>query len=296
MEHLFFSVAEVPFVLHSDSNQRLKGLLPSYAPFHVKAKEAAASVFEVSIDLATVEPEADDELIFKFETMDMKNTVYRRKEGGYVFIIRNAQGEEAAHARTDAHFSRTEVQTFGEQTSRAMGLNNVIMMAFAFASAHEGVLLIHSSVVFRKGRAHLFLGASGTGKSTHSSLWLKHIEGTDLLNDDNPAIRFDAEHGATAYGTPWSGKTPCYRQLHFPAGSIVRLHQAPHNRIHRLQGIEAFSAFAPSCSMMQWDKYSSTAELHTIEQVVKSVPVFDLECLPDAAAAQLCCQTVESAE
>ena len=289
-------MAEVPFVLHSDSNQRLKGLLPSYAPFHVKAKEAAASVFEVSIDLATVEPEADDELIFQFETMDMKNMVYRRKEGGYVFIIRNAQGEEAAHARTDAHFSRTEVQTFGEHTSRTMGLNNVIMMAFAFASAHEGVLLIHSSVVFRKGRAHLFLGASGTGKSTHSSLWLKHIEGTDLLNDDNPAIRFDAEHGATAYGTPWSGKTPCYRQLHFPVGAIVRLHQAPHNRIHRLQGIEAFSAFAPSCSMMQWDKYSSTAELHTIEQVVTSVPVFDLECLPDAAAAQLCCQTVESAE
>lgn len=295
MENLFFSVAEVPFVLHSDSNQRLKGLLPSYAPFHVKAKEAAAPVFEVSTDLATVAPGADDEQIFKFDTMDMTNIVYRRKEGGYVFVIRNAQGEEAAHARTDAHFVHTEVQTFGEHASRAMGLNNVIMMAFAFASAHQGVLLIHSSVVFRKERAHLFLGASGTGKSTHSSLWLKHIEGTDLLNDDNPAVRFDAENGATVYGTPWSGKTPCYRQLHFAVGSIVRLHQAPHNRIRRLQGLEAFSAFGPSCSMMQWDEYSRTAELHTIEQVVSSVPVYDLECLPDAAAAQLCCQTVESA-
>lgn len=289
-------MAEVYFVLHSDSNQRIKGLLPSYAPFHVKAQKAEVPTFEVNIDLTTVEPETDDERIYEFNTMDMTNVVYRRKDGGYVFIIRNARGEEAAHARTDAHFKKTDVQTFGEHASRAMGLNNVIMMAFAFASSNLGVLLIHSSVVFRKGKAHLFLGASGTGKSTHSSLWLKHIEGTELLNDDNPAIRFTPETGATAYGTPWSGKTPCYRQLHFKIGSIVRLHQAPHNQIRRLQGIEAFSAFAPSCSMMQWDKYSSKAELHTIEQVVTSVPVFDLECLPDAAAAQLCCQTVESAQ
>ena len=170
------------------------------------------------------------------------------------------------------------------------------MMIFAFASAHLSVLLLHSSTVFRHGKAHLFLGKSGTGKSTHSSLWLKHIPDTDLLNDDNPAIRVDQDGIVKVYGTPWSGKTPCYRQLSFPVGSIVRLHQAPHNKMSRLTSIMAFSAFAPSCSIMQWDKYSAHAELHTIEQVVNKVPIYDLDCLPNEEAAQLCCNMVETNE
>ena len=41
----------------------------------------------------------------------------------------------------------------------------------------------------------LFQGKSGTGKSTHSGLWLKHIPGCELLNDDNPIVHFNRNKG-----------------------------------------------------------------------------------------------------
>ena len=63
------------------------------------------------------------------------------------------------------------------------------MIAFAFSGAQKDLLLIHASVTMKDGKGYLFLGKSGTGKSTHSQLWLKHIPGTELLNDDNPAVR-----------------------------------------------------------------------------------------------------------
>ena len=57
----------------------------------------------------------------------------------------------------------------------------------------------------------MLLGKSGTGKSTHSRLWLKYIPDTKLLNDDNPAVRIMDNNTIMIYGTPWSGKTPCYK-------------------------------------------------------------------------------------
>ena len=50
---------------------------------------------------------------------------------------------------------------------------------------------IHSSCIVREGKAVLFLGESGTGKSTHTRLWREHIPGAVLLNDDSPMIRVE---------------------------------------------------------------------------------------------------------
>ena len=70
---------------------------------------------------------------------------------------------------------------------------------------------IHSSCIVYRGKAVLFLGASGTGKSTHTRLWLENIEGSTLLNDDSPFVRVE-DGKVWAYGSPWSGKTSCYKQ------------------------------------------------------------------------------------
>lgn len=87
-------------------------------------------------------------------------------------------------------------------------LNTAIMIAFAAASAPEQTLLMHASVIAKEAGAYLFFGTSGTGKSTHSRLWLENVEGSSLLNDDNPALRV-IDGKVIVFGTPWSGKTPC---------------------------------------------------------------------------------------
>ena len=176
-------------------------------------------------------------------------------------------------------------------------LNNSLMVLYALATAGLGTALFHSAVVSYKGRGYMFLGKSGTGKSTHARLWLKHIEGSELMNDDNPVVRFfddgpDGAPRAVVYGSPWSGKTPCYRNVQAPVGGIVLLSQAPYNKIVRLKGVQAYAALVTSISGKRWDK-SVADGLHATENALaKNVPVWHLECLPDEAAAKLCNENV----
>lgn len=173
----------------------------------------------------------------------------------------------------------------------AFVLNNFLMMTFAFASASMHTLMIHASVVRNAGKGYLFLGKSGTGKSTHSSLWLKYIEGSDLLNDDNPIIRI-VEGVPMVFGSPWSGKTPCYRNLSVPVGAFVKLRQAPENKIERVRPVEGFATVLSSCSVMKWDERIYNGICDTISEVSMHVSVYKLDCLPDEAAAKLSFNTI----
>ena len=128
-------------------------------------------------------------------------------------------------------------------------------MLYAFNAARHHTLLMHASVIVREGKAFLFLGKSGTGKSTHTSLWLKHIQDCYLLNDDNPVVHVDEKSKqVTVSGSPWSGKTPCYLNESVPAGAFIRLEQAPENKMKRENTVQAFASLLPSCSCLKQDK------------------------------------------
>ena len=159
-----------------------------------------------------------------------------------------------------------------------------MMLLYTFRSSAHETLLVHASVIENDGKGYMFLGKSGTGKSTHTRLWMENIPGSELLNDDNPIIRI-IDGKFHVYGSPWSGKTPCYKNREIPLGSIVRLSQAPYNRITKLSALQAYAALMPSCSCMRWDHDSVEALHKTVEKVIMNVPVRHLECLPDADAA-----------
>ena len=204
---------------------------------------------------------------------------------------------------------------------------------FNIAAVARQAVAIHSSVISLNDGAVLFLGESGTGKSTHTRLWREHIPGAELLNDDSPIVRIvqtadadpicgavqnpanapaaaaetpDASAATTGapvkpqamvFGAPWSGKTPCYRNVCQPIRAIVRLSQAPHNRIRRLRAIEAIGALLPSCPpSFAHDETLEDAVCATVSAVVAQVPVYHLECRPDAAAAELACRTIFGGE
>ena len=166
-------------------------------------------------------------------------------------------------------------------------LSNAMMLLYTFNTTPYDTLMVHASVVAHDSGAYMFLGRSGTGKSTHSRLWLEHIEDTYLLNDDNPVIRVEGEN-VKVYGTPWSGKTPCYKNEVLPLNAVVRLSQAPHNEIKRLQMLQAYASLMPACSCMRWDRRSTDALHKTVEKVISRVAGWHLECLPDGDAAHTC--------
>ena len=166
--------------------------------------------------------------------------------------------------------------------------NDALKMMFALATAGKDTMIIHAAVVSCEGKGYLFLGPSGTGKSTHARLWLKHFEGTELVNDDNPVVR-----DGVVYGSPWSGKTPCYRNVSVPIGGIVRLSQAPYNKIRRLKGIEAYVDLAESVGGKIWDNRIAEGQHQTENDLASTIPMWHLECLPDEAAARLCHDTIK---
>ena len=180
------------------------------------------------------------------------------------------------------------------ESSWSFGVNNAIMVLYALTTANRKTLLFHSSVVSYQGRGYMFLGQSGTGKSTHSSLWLKYIEGTELVNDDNPVVRISDNNEVRVYGSPWSGKTPCYRNVDYPVGAIVKLDQAPYNEIQRMKGLRAYGAIMASVSGKRWDSQLADGLHETENQLAELMPIWHLDCLPDEAAARLCCKTTSS--
>lgn len=165
-------------------------------------------------------------------------------------------------------------------------LNNMLMLSFTFATIEKKSLMIHASVAVLDGKAYLFLGKSGTGKSTHCRLWLKNFKNADILNDDNPVLKF--ENGETVvYGSPWSGKGAVYKNERYQVGGIARLAQAPYNKIERKSGAAAFALLYTSCSKLPWSSAFMEQICSIIGDIVSVTPIYYLECLPDDAAAQL---------
>ncbi len=113
-----------------------------------------------------------------------------------------------------------------------------------------------------------------------------------LLNDDSPMIRVE-EGKVWAYGSPWSGKTPCYKQERYELAGCVRLSQAPYNKIKKLSVLQAYGAIHPSCPPeFAYDSVLYDGVSSFIGKMLSQVPFYHLVCLPDADAARLSCTTI----
>ena len=282
MKELYYKVAEHVFVLKTGEHDSLLGDVRQYEPFLT---------------------DPTDELSFSMEVVDeLPVTAFheelRQEEEGQTIVAGHLNDGEAyfefwlgkklcSIMVADKDYRQAKVCV---KQNWSFGVNNAIMVMYALATANSQTALFHSSVVSYQGKAYMFLGISGTGKSTHSSLWLKYIEGTELVNDDNPVVRI-IDGVARVYGSPWSGKTPCYRNVVYPVGGIVKLDQAPYNEIKRLKGIMAYAAIMPSISGKRWDKRLAEGLHETENLLAQYVPVWHLDCLPDEAAARLSCNT-----
>ncbi len=300
-----YRIADLDFsISFTDNSQNDSTLLPSFAPFETPGhdtcilndlsvshpNESSAPLFHLYVD-DMLSLSKDAEIIRDFDTGNGYIVAYRLSDGGYQFIIRNFSGQSCCLLQTNAMFSLCRCALKGNYEMRSFGLNNALMLVYAFAGSYRQTLLIHASCIKHNGKAFPFIAKSGTGKSTHSSLWLKHIAGSELINDDNPIIRF-IEGKTILYGSPWSGKTPCYKNINAPIGAIVRIARAQANSIERLSAVNAFASLLPSCSSMKWDETIYNNICNTITAVISTVPSFTLHCLPDKEAAMLCHKTM----
>lgn len=280
-------------IVFEDSHINSMRLLPSLEPFRVeKIDENEPLFFELTVD-DTIRPVKKElrKRIRAFDTGNGDTVVDKLSDGGYQFIIKNIRQDECSLLIGNKEFNKCRCALKGDYNMRTFGLNNALMLVFAFAGSFKDTLLIHASLVRQNGYGYAFIAKSGTGKSTQVSMWLRHLPGCDLMNDDNPIIRV-IEGKPFIYGSPWSGKTPCYRNVKANLGAITRIDRAPENSIDKLRPIEAFASVLPSCSSMKWDTDIFNRICDTVTKIVETTGVYTLHCLPNKEAAVLCNKTI----
>lgn len=221
-----------------------------------------------------------------------------RQSGGYLFVIETPDGRSVRFRIPDAPASDKSATALQPVTTDFMPEDKPALfrfglwMVYNIVAAQRGIAAIHASVLVHGGGAVLCLGESGTGKSTHTRLWQEHIPDTRLLNDDSPLVLIH-DGQALVHGSPWSGKTPCYRNERYPIRAFVRLSQAAENRIEQLAVLHAYAALQPSFppSFAHEERLADRINA-LLSELLRRVPVYRLACLPDADAAKLACKTI----
>jgi hypothetical protein len=265
--------------------------LRGFRPFLVESSESMPDC-----TLSLLNDDADvvvlKELYSSFMSETQTSGVLYKTESGYLYSMQSAERLGAPYKfYVNSSSGHIAINIDVNSCDVAM-LRFGLWVAFGIVLTLNGAIAIHSSCVEYVGRGVLFLGESGTGKSTHTRLWCENIDGAHLLNDDSPIVRF-VDGDIRVYGSPWSGKTPCYRAEDYPIAALCRLSQAPENRIRRLSTIAAIAALLPSTPpQFAYGVELQDAILATLSQIIAKVPIFHLECLPNSAAAELSRKTI----
>ncbi|MBQ7133559.1 MAG: hypothetical protein IJO20_03595 [Ruminococcus sp.] len=136
---------------------------------------------------------------------------------------------------------------------------------------------LHCSCLEYEGEAVVFTAKSGTGKSTHARLWREYLgDKVTMINDDKPIVRF-IDGRFYIYGTPWNGKHSLSNNIKAPIKAIYYLHQAKENKVVRCDSISSITKLL-SQTVLPNSKESMNCLLSMLEQLLSTIPMFDLYC------------------
>lgn len=239
------------------------------------------------------------------------------EEGGWLMRVSQiANSPICCEIACNATFTKGTLHIARDYRDVRFCMDNALMLIFAFRTAPLMTLEMHAAVVVRRDRCavrcqtsalldrpdglidqqelgYLFLGHSGTGKSTHARQWLAAFPDAWLLNDDNPILRVMENGEVRVYGSPWSGKTPCYKNAHARVGGIIKLSQAPFNELQVLTLPQAYAYMLSSASGLKIDRQMADELYNSIKHIITHVKCCHLNCLPNTDAAEVCYRGVE---
>ena len=154
-------------------------------------------------------------------------------------------------------------------------------------------MMLHASAVVVDEKAYLFSAKSGTGKSTHTELWLKLFgDKAYILNDDKPAIRYE-DGKLYAYGTPFSGKHDLSANKRAEVAGICFLERALENSIEQISPKQSVHLMLEQTIRSNEIEFMDKL-LFVMDKLLTSVKVYKLYCNMDISAARLAYETMSN--
>lgn len=136
-------------------------------------------------------------------------------------------------------------------------------------------VVFHGAAIEYGGKAYLFTAPSGTGKTTHISLWRQYLgEKVNIINGDKPILRF-ADNGFTVYGTPFAGKEGWQRNVSAPLAGICTLSQGKNNDISPIESGLFLSLYRQTYKPR--NKNAAQKTLSLVKELCK-LPCYSLSC------------------
>ncbi len=289
-------------------NELLLAQMTNYEPFGVDQELDAKPIFVLEVEqngLLTDEQRSVYQHTFTDNSEDdmPRIEVYRSSEKDWLIRVSQvATSPICCELICTSDFTHGALHIDGNCQDIRFCIDNGLMLMYAFRTAPLMTLEMHAAVVVKKvpefqgsngskgenALGYLFLGHSGTGKSTHARQWLAAFEDAWLLNDDNPILRVMDDGQVRVYGSPWSGKTPCYKNAAAPVGAIVKLSQALENKIHSITLPQAYAYMLSSASGLKMEQTMADNMFETIKHIITHTPCYHLACLPNEEAAKVC--------
>ena len=170
------------------------------------------------------------------------------------------------------------------QGANPFGIDAVLRIVHSLIQAGQGGFLLHAASVIRNGKAFLFAGESGAGKTTISGL---APNDATLLTDENSYVRRRGET-YVAFGTPFtSAFSKPGQNTSAPISAMYVLAKGLKNRIDPIKPAEAVRAVLANVLFFAKDEQLVRAIFDTAFEFVNRVPVSTLTFVPDARVWEL---------
>jgi len=170
------------------------------------------------------------------------------------------------------------------QSANPYSIDAILRILHTLVLASQGGFLLHSASAIRNGKAFLFAGVSGAGKTT-----ISHLAPADatLLTDEISYVR-KLDAGYVAFGTPFTGElAKLGENVSAPVAALYLLAKGPENRIDPVPAGEAARSLLANVLFFAEDEELVRSAFYSAFEFVSRVPVSRLTFVPDARVWEL---------
>lgn len=170
------------------------------------------------------------------------------------------------------------------QSANPYSIDSVLRIVHTLVLARRNGFLLHAASAIRNGRAFLFAGVSGAGKTTISRLAPPDVV---LLTDEISYVRKGGD-GYIAFGTPFAGElAKVGDNVSAPIEALYLLAKGPENRIEKISLGESARSLLANILFFAQEEDFVRAAFHAAFEFVSRIPVLRLTFVPDSRVWEL---------